>query len=148
MRRLIALVVLALLSTPLWAAQCSTTVEANDAMRFNKSTIVVPKDCKTFSVTLKDTGTMPREAMGHNWVLSHSGDEGAILSSGMTAGLANDFVKPNDPQVIASTKLLGGGATDTTTFSVAKLKAGEVYAFFCTCPGHAALMHGTLTLGS
>ena len=98
MRRLIALVVLALLSTPLWAAQCSTTVEANDAMRFNQSTIVVPKDCKTFALTLKDTGTMPRVATGHNWGLSHSGDEGAILSDSMTAGLANDVVKPNDPR--------------------------------------------------
>ena len=50
--------------------------------------------------------------------------------------------------MIASTKLLGGGAWDTTTFSVARLKSGEVYAFFCTCPGHAALKHGTLSLGS
>lgn len=148
MRRLIALVVLALLSTPLWAAQCSTTVEANDAMRFNKSTIVVPKDCKTFSVTLKDTGATPRDVMGHNWVLSHAGDEAAILSSGMAAGIDNNYIKPNDPQVIAATKLIGGGASDTTTIKVAKLKAGTTYAFFCTCPGHAALMKGTLTLGS
>jgi azurin len=29
---------------------------------------------------------------------------------------------------------------------VAKLKAGETYAYFCTFPGHAALMKGTLSL--
>ncbi|MDE3071654.1 MAG: azurin [Pseudomonadota bacterium] len=148
MRRLIALVALALLSTPLWAAQCSTTIEGNDAMRFDKSSIVVPKVCKTFSVTLKNTGSMPRDVMGHNWVLSESANENRIISDGMSAGLANNYVKPNDPQVIASTKLIGGGDSDTTKFDVAKLKAGQTYAFFCTCPGHAVLMKGTLTIGS
>jgi azurin len=33
-----------------------------------------------------------------------------------------------------------------TTFKVSALKAGEAYAFFCSFPGHAALMKGTLTL--
>ncbi|MDE3073208.1 MAG: azurin [Pseudomonadota bacterium] len=148
MRRLIALVALALLSTPLWAAQCSTTIAGNDSMRFDKSTIVVPKACKTFSVTLKNTGSMPRDVMGHNWVLSESANENRVISDGATAGLANNYVKPNDPQVIASTKLIGGGDSDTTKFKVSKLKSGQVYAFFCTCPGHASLMKGTLTIGS
>ena len=148
MRRLIALAALALLSTPLWAAQCSTTITGNDQMRFDKSSIVVPKACKTFSVTLKNTGSMPRSVMGHNWVLSESANESNIISDGLTAGLANNYVKPNDPQVIASTKLIGGGDSDTTKFDVSKLKRGEVYAFFCTCPGHSTLMKGTLTVGS
>ncbi|HEY8683885.1 MAG TPA: hypothetical protein VIM06_12000 [Rhodanobacter sp.] len=33
------------------------------------------------------------------------------------------------------------------TFKLSALKAGESYVFFCSFPGHAALMKGTLSLG-
>jgi azurin len=146
-RKLIAIALLGLLSTPLMAAECSTTVEANDAMQYNQKTIAVPKTCKTFSVTLKHTGKLPKTAMGHNWVLASSADESGVIADGMKAGAAGSYEKPNDSRIIAHTKLIGGGESDVATFSVAKLKAGESYAYFCTFPGHAALMKGTLSLG-
>ena len=147
MRKLIAIALLGLLSTPLMAAECATTVEANDAMQFNTKTITVPKTCKTFKVTLKHTGKLPVTAMGHNWVLAHSTDESCVIADGMKAGAANSYEKPGDARIIAHTKLIGGGESDTATIDVAKLKAGEQYAYFCTFPGHAALMKGTLSLG-
>ena len=55
-------------------------------------------------------------------------------------------MKAGDARVIAATKLLGGGESDSVTFDVAKLKAGEAFSFFCTFPGHSALMKGTLQL--
>jgi azurin len=147
MRKLIAIALLGLLSTPLMAAECSTTVEASDAMQFNTKTITVPKTCKSFKVILKHTGKLPVTAMGHNWVLSQSSDEAGVVADGMKAGATNSYEKPGDTRIIAHTKLIGGGETDTTTINVAKLKAGEKYAFFCTFPGHAALMKGSLSLG-
>ncbi|WP_426688291.1 azurin [Rhodanobacter ginsengiterrae] len=147
MRKLIAIALLGLLSTPLMAAECATTVEANDAMQFNTKTITVPKTCKSFKVTLKHTGKLPATAMGHNWVLTHGSDEAGVISDGMKAGAANSYEKPGDARIIAHTKLIGGGESDTATIHVAKLKAGEQYAYFCTFPGHAALMKGTLSLG-
>jgi azurin len=146
MRKLIAIALLGLLSTPLMAAECATTVEANDAMQFNVKTITVPKTCKTFAVTLKHTGKLPVTAMGHNWVLSHSADEAGVIADGMKAGAANSYEKPGDARIISHTKLIGGGQSDTATLNVSKLKAGEQYAYFCTFPGHAALMKGTLSL--
>jgi azurin len=146
MRRIITLALLAMLSTPLMAAECATTVEANDAMQFNTKTITVPKTCKSFKVTLKHTGKLPITVMGHNWVLSHSSDESGVISDGMKAGAASSYEKPGDTRIIAHTKLIGGGESDTATINVAKLKAGGQYAFFCTFPGHAALMKGTLSL--
>jgi azurin len=146
MRKLIAIALLGLLSTPLMAAECSTTVEASDAMQYNVKTVTVPKTCKTFTVTLKHTGTLPKAAMGLNWVLAHASDEAAVVADGMKAGAANSYEKPNDTRIVAHTKLIGGGESDSTTFNVAKLKAGEAYAYFCTFPGHAALMKGTLSL--
>ena len=146
MRKLIALALLGLLSTPLMAAECATTIEGSDAMQFNKQTITVPNTCKTFKVTLKHTGKLPATAMGHNWVLAHASDEAGVIADGMKAGAANSYEKPGDTRIIAHTRLIGGGESDTATIDVAKLKAGEQYAYFCTFPGHAALMKGTLSL--
>ncbi|MCK9538213.1 azurin [Dokdonella sp.] len=147
MRKLLVLALLGLFSAPLLAADCAITIEGNDAMQFNLKTITVPKTCKTFEVTLEHTGKLPVTAMGHNWVLSTAADEAGVVADGIKAGAAASYEKPGDTRIIASTKLIGGGESDTTKFDVSKLKAGENYAFFCTFPGHAALMKGTLTLG-
>ncbi|HET7266637.1 MAG TPA: azurin [Oleiagrimonas sp.] len=144
-RQLIALALLGLASTPLWAANCSTTITANDAMQFDKKTITVPKACSQFTVTLKNIGNLPRSAMGHDWVLTRKADMQAVLSAGIQAGLANGYVKPDDKRVIAHTKLLGGGKSDSVTFDVAKLGQGP-FEYFCSFPGHAALMRGTLVV--
>lgn len=147
MRKLLAIALLGLLSTPLMAAECATTIEGNDLMQFNLKTITVPKTCKTFKVTLKHTGKLPVTAMGHNWVMSHASDEAGVVADGMKAGAPNSFEKPGDTRILARTKLLGGGESDTATIDVSKLKAGEKYAYFCTFPGHATIMKGTLSIG-
>lgn len=144
--RLCVLAVLGLFSVPLWAADCATTVEANDAMQYSVSNINVPRSCKTFSVTLKHTGTLARDVMGHNWVLTSVADEPAVDADGASAGLDNDYIKPGDTRVIAHTKVIGGGETTQVTFKPSVLKTGTSYEFFCSFPGHAAVMHGTVTL--
>lgn len=146
--RWFAVALLGLIAVPSWAASaaCSTTVEANDAMQFNTKNVDVPKTCKQFTVTLKHTGKLPKAAMGHDWVLSSAADEAGVIADGGSAGLANDYVKPGDSRVIAHTKIIGGGETASTTFKVSALKPGQPYEFFCSFPGHAALMKGTVTL--
>jgi azurin len=145
-RTIFVLAALGFLSTPLWAADCSATVEANDAMQFNVSNVSVPKTCKTFTVTLKHTGKLPRSAMGHNWVVAAASDEAGVVTDGAKAGLDNDYVKPGDARVVAHTKVIGGGETASANFKPAALKAGVPYVFFCTFPGHSTIMHGTITL--
>jgi len=145
-RQSLLLALLGLSSTPLWAADCAATIEGNDAMQYIQKVITVPKTCKQFTVTLKHTGKLPKAAMGHNWALGTAADEQGIIADGMKAGAADNYIKPADARVIAHTKLIGGGESDSATFLVSKLKAAETYAYFCTFPGHAALMKGTLTL--
>ncbi|MNE91048.1 Azurin [compost metagenome] len=48
--------------------------------------------------------------------------------------------------MIAHTKVVGGGESDSVEIDVAKLKAGEQYMFYCSFPGHASVMKGTLEL--
>lgn len=130
------------------ASECAATIESNDAMQFNVKSMVVPQTCKSFSVTLKHVGKLPKAAMGHNWVLTKSADLMATAKDGIAAGVPNHYLKPQDTRVIASTPLIGGGESSTIEFAVDKLSANENYSFFCSFPGHSSLMKGTLKLGS
>jgi len=138
---------LSVLSLPAMA-QCDVTIEANDAMQFNTKEISIDKTCKEFTIKLEHTGKLPKNAMGHNVVISKKSDEKGIATDGMAAGLDNNYVKPDDPRVIAHTDVVGGGESTSVTFDVSKLSEGEDYAFFCSFPGHWAVMTGKVTLAS
>lgn len=146
-RNTLALAVACVLAGPALAAgPCEAEIDSTDAMQFTKSTLAVPASCKQFKLTLKHVGKLPKAAMGHNWVLSKTADMAGIASDGIAAGLPNDYLKPGDARVIAATKLIGGGESASVSFDVAKLKAGEAYSYFCSFPGHSAIMKGQLTL--
>ncbi|MEG2880399.1 MAG: azurin [Comamonas sp.] len=145
---LAALALSACAAAPAFAADCALTVEANDMMQFNTKSITVPKECKNFSLTLKHVGKMPKTAMGHNLVVTTAADLTAVNADGMKAGAASDYIKKDDARVIAHTKVVGGGESTTIEFPVAKIKAGTDYSFFCSFPGHAGMMKGSLKLGA
>ena len=136
----------ALISAPALAVPCDVDLEANDAMQFNKPAIAVPASCKKFTVKLRHVGKLPKTAMGHNRVLTKAADAQAVAADGIAAGPDKAYVKDGDTRVIAHTKVVGGGESDAVTFDVAKLKAGEGYAWFCSFPGHAGIMKGTLAV--
>ena len=123
---------------------CEIVIESNDAMQFNTRSITVPSSCSDFTITMNHVGKMPVAAMGHNVVITTSGDMPGVAADGMAAGLEAGFLKPDDERVIAATDLIGGGETTSVTFSVSDLQAGEAYKFFCSFPGHLALMQGSL----
>lgn len=142
-----ALFVLA--TAPTWAADaCSTDIAGTDQMTYDKSEIVIPKSCKTFTVTLKHPGEMPVSVMGHNWVLAKSEDVEGIAGDGQEAGESNNYLKPNDSRVLAHTRLIGAGEEDSVTFDTALLKAGTAYTFFCSYPVHDSVMKGDIKFGS
>ncbi len=129
------------------ADTCSANLEGNDAMRYNMANIDVPKSCATFTINLKHTGKMAKNVMGHNVVFAKTADMSGIDADGIKAGLAADYIKAGDARVIAHSKVVGGGESTTLSVPVAKLTAaGAPLSFFCSFPGHSALMKGTLTL--
>lgn len=146
LRKLMIASAISLASVPAFAAECAVEVHSTDQMTFETKSIDVSKSCKTFTVTLKHTGSMAKAVMGHNWVLSKTADAQAIATDGIAAGLDNDYIKAGDERVIAHTKIIGGGETATASFDVAKLEAGTPYEFFCSFPGHIGLMKGELKL--
>ena len=127
------------------AGNCATTVESNDNMQFNTKEIQVSKACKEFTITLKHTGTQPKSGMGHHIVISKAEDMDGVLKDGATAGADADYVKAGDARIVGHTKLIGGGEEASVTVDPAKLADGS-YKFYCSFPGHGALMNGTVTL--
>ncbi|MDD2132179.1 azurin [Pseudomonas sp. P1B16] len=148
-RQLLLLALLAAAPAVAWSAvDCAVEIHGTDQMTFDKAEITVPKACTSFTVTLAHPGQMPKNVMGHNWVLSTQADMQGVLDDGLKAGEAQDYVMPGDTRVLAHTRLIGGGETDSVTLDTRSLKARTAYSFYCSFPFHSTLMKGTLALGS
>ena len=124
----VALALALVASLPGFAADCSTEIDGNDAMQFNKATLAVPLSCKDFTVKLKHVGKLPKASMGHNWVMSKTADMTGVVTDGAAAGLDKNYVKAGDARVIAHTKVVGGGESDSVTFATKDLQAGGAYS--------------------
>ncbi|KRP58357.1 azurin [Pseudomonas trivialis] len=144
--KIVAVSLLTLASGQLLAAECAVTVDSTDQMSFNTKEITIDKSCKTFTVNLEHSGNLPKQVMGHNWVLTTQADMPAVASEGMAVGIDNGYLKEGDPRIIAHTKLIGAGEKDSVTFDVSKLAEGTDYAFFCSFPGHNSMMKGKVLL--
>jgi azurin len=127
-------------------ATCDFNVEVNDSMAFQIKEMVAEQSCEAITVKISHTGQLPRATMGHNWTLSKTADLQGIALDGMSAGLDNNYIKPGDERVIAHTKMVGGGESDSISFSPSGMSPGEDYSFFCSFPGHWAVMQGKFVL--
>jgi azurin len=147
--RIVACLSLAFAASSAFAADkvCKVEIAGTDQMQFDKKEISVAADCTEVEVTLKHTGKLPVQAMGHNWVLVKTADLAAVASEGMGAGLPNDYLKKGDTRVLAHTKTIGGGQSASVKFATSLLKKGEAYSFVCTFPGHSTMMKGAFKLG-
>jgi azurin len=145
--RLIAAGALLLAAGAAHADPCKLTIESNDMMQFNLREMKVPAQCTEVEVSLKHSGQLPAKIMGHDWVLARISDMSAIVNAGLAAGSKHGFLPENDERIIAATRVVGGGESATVKFSTSLLQEGVRYAFFCTSPGHSAVMRGTFLLG-
>ena len=128
------------------ADSCNQVIEGNDMLQFNLKEMVVSSSCSEITVTLKHTGAMPANVMGHNWVLTNTADFMPVATAGGGAGMANNYVPVNDARVIAASAVIGGGAETSVTFSGDLLSSGGDYTFFCSFPGHYAIMKGSFVV--
>ncbi|MDY4302577.1 azurin [Pseudomonas salmasensis] len=144
--KLVAVSLLTLASGQLLAAECKVTVDSTDQMSFNTKEITIDKSCKKFTVELTHSGNLPKNVMGHNWVLTTEANMQPVATDGMAAGIDKDYLKAGDERIIAHTKIIGAGEKDSVTFDVSKLKADEKYSFFCSFPGHISMMKGAVVL--
>ena len=125
------------------ADSCEQVIEGNDMLQFNLKEMKVSAACDSVTVTLKHTGVMAAEIMGHNWVLTTDSDFMPVATAAAGAGLENNYVPVGDDRVLSATSIIGGGEETSVTFSIGSLSAGDDYTFFCSFPGHYAIMKGS-----
>jgi azurin len=115
---------------------------STDQMRFNKREITV-KAGQRVQLTLKHTGKLPKTVMGHNFVLLKKGvDVNGFVRKAIDFP-NNDYVPTNSSEVIAYTKIIGGGESASIEFDA---PAPGTYTFICSFPGHYAMMRGTFVV--
>lgn len=119
--------------------EISITINAGDDMIYDLAEIKV-KAGQTVKLTLNHTGKLPKESMGHNWTLLAQGTIVSDFAAKAMLAKDSDYNPAGATEVIVHTKLVGGGQSDTITFSA---PAKGIYEFICTFPGHVGMMKGT-----
>jgi azurin len=126
------------------ADSVSFTISAFDTMKYSVTKIEAHPGQKV-TVELKNEGTLPKAAMGHNWVLLKAGvDPLAYANKAMTAPNEGYEPKALASQVIASIPQLGPHESAKVTFTA---PAAGTYNFICSFPAHfMANMRGVLVV--
>ena len=126
-------------AVPAAAAVALDIAVDGDALKFSTGTLTVQAGAEV-ALTFSNVSTL----FQHNWVLVKAGDKDAVAADGTAAGPANEWIKPDDPRIIAHTTLLDAGVTEEVRFTAPP--AGD-YQFVCTFPGHNLTMFGDFQVG-
>ncbi len=88
--------------------------------------------------------THPTLPQPHNFVLGKVGTKDKMMTIAMSAiTLVDKGYIPDSPDILAHTNLLQPGQTESIEFT---LPAAGEYPYFCTFPGHVAIMNGIVTV--
>lgn len=118
------------------------SLKGNDEMKFDKTKFTVNAG-REVTLTFTNEGVLPLETMGHNVVvLEKNADVAQFANASAKAKETNYISELYITDIIAQTKLLGPGESETIKFTLKE--AGE-YTFICTFPGHWIVMKGTIT---
>ena len=110
----------------------------DDLMRFNTKEIKV-KGGQIVKLTLEHIGIMDKNVMGHNFVLLAPGTDINQFGQKAVRASENDYIPADSKNVIAHTRMIGGGDRVTIEFQA---PAPGIYDFICSFPGHYAVMKG------
>ena len=138
MTKFLSILTLATIAISTHATQ-KVTITGNDTMQFDKREFTV-KSGEKVEIEFKNIGKLPKIAMGHNLVILKKGISSLKFGQkamAMGANATNPLPEGSMGDVIAATKLLGPGETETITFTAPE--AGD-YQFVCSFPGHFAAM--------
>ena len=127
------------------AQDAKIEITGNDQMQFNIKAFEVTAGQKVV-LSFKHIGQLPAALMGHNVVILKPGTAIPAFAGKCATAKDNQYIPKDDEskqQVVAYTKMLGGGESDEITFTAPA--AGE-YPFICSFPGHFAIMQGVMTV--
>ncbi|HRP32679.1 MAG TPA: azurin [Agriterribacter sp.] len=114
-------------------------ITGDDAMKYDKTELRAKAGQKV-TLTLHHSGKLAKEAMGHNIVILKTGTDIAAFAAKAVEAKANDYFPESEAaNVIAHTKVIGGGESVTIEFTA---PAAGTYPFICSFPGHYGFMKG------
>jgi len=108
-------------------------INADDKMKYDV-TAFEAKPGQKISITLTNIGTTPKFSMGHNCVVLDRNVNVQNFLDAASMAASTDYVPKDFKGVLAHTKLLGPGESDTVTFNAPYIPGD--YPFFCSFPGH------------
>lgn len=130
--------------TPEVLVPMTIELQASDNMAFVGTTEYNVKSKQEITLNFKNIGKLPKEAMGHNVVILKPGtDVGAFANEAFKAKSSDYIPATYASSIVAHTKLLGPGESDTIKFTFV---TPGVYDFVCSFPGHAGTMKGSFTV--
>lgn len=116
----------------------SVVITADDNMKYNTDELRVKAGTKV-KLTLRHVGKLDVNVMGHNVVILKQGVEAGDFASKAATEKDNGYIPTGTEDVIAHTKMIGGGQVTTVEFDA---PAAGTYDFICSFPAHYALMNG------
>jgi len=120
-------------------------ISAYDTMKYSVTAFDVRSGQK-ISITLINKGTAPKKSGGHDLVVLQKNTNMKKFLEAASLEASHDYAPPGSQKdVLASTRLLGPGESDTITFTAPYVPAD--YDFVCSFPGHAMQgMKGVMTV--
>lgn len=116
------------------AAPREIVLTAGDNMKYNVTGLEAAPG-ETLHVTLTNIGTMPKEAMGHNWILLKAGSDAAAFSAAAATAKDSEYVPASlQDEILAHIELLGPRKSGEVTFT-APAQPGQ-YPYLCSFPAH------------
>lgn len=127
------------------AEDAKVEITGNDQMQYSTKAFEVTEG-QTVVLSFKHIGQLPVIAMGHNVVILKPETSVPAFSAKCAPAKDNGYIPEDEEskeQIVAHTKMLGGGESDEITFTA---PAPGEYPFICSFPGHFAIMQGVMTV--
>lgn len=120
-------------------------IQANDTMKYDVTRIEAAPG-EEIKVVLTNAGSMPKEAMGHNWVLLKAGVDALAFSTAAAGAKETGYIPAAlQDQIMVHIDQLGPKQSGEVTFN-APTAPGE-YQYLCTFPAHFMIgMKGVLVV--
>ncbi len=117
------------------------SLKGTDDMKFDKTKFAV-RAGEEVMLTFTNAGVLPLETMGHNVVVLEKNADVAKFANASAKSKETGYISDlYITDIIAQTKLLGPGESETIKFT---LKEPGDYTFICTFPGHWIVMKGVI----
>ena len=146
MKTFFTMVCASILATSVFASNCEIKIEGSDMMKYDVAEITLDTSCEKTKISLKHAGKLPINAMGHNVVIVEEKNLSKITQQiSFSLGVEKGYL-PDSEDIIFISAMVGGGDTTELEMDMSKLDKTKSYVFFCSFPGHWALMRGKIKI--